>query len=269
MTADVGDAPLRRMSHSAFEDYVKCGEMFRLRRVEQVQQTPNLAAIAGKAFHTATELYDLDGYMPDWGEHFEKALQLEEYESRLPRAQFRTFGRKTKDKPAGEDIPYWREVLGPDLCQRYTQWRDNTDLTTASLLPPDTYARTVGVEYEVTTYIGAVRVKAIVDRIEYDVNGNLGVVDIKTWSRKRASAQLPTYVVLLRKAGLQVTWGAYYEARKGTLTEPVFYTSWDENRLVQLYEQAARMMQAGFYLPRPSDECSYCSVRDHCEFRAV
>lgn len=260
---------LRRMSHSAFQDFVDCGEKFRLKRVEQIPERPNLAAIAGKAFHTATEMYDLNGFMNDWAEHFEEALATEEYESRVPRGEFRVFGRKTKEKPLGEDIDFWRDELGPDLCARYRLWRDNTDMTIATGLPPNERGITVGVEYEVTAYIGAVRVKSIVDRIEYDANGNLGVIDIKTWRRKRASAQLPSYIVMLRKIGMPVTWGAYYEARKGTLTDPVFYTNWDEARLTRLYEQAARAEAAGFYIPRPSDDCGYCSVRDHCEFRAV
>lgn len=267
MTPDVATPTLRRMSHSAFQDFVECGEKFRLKRVVQVPQRPNLAAIAGKTFHTLTELYDLGGHMPDWAEWFELALATEEHETQRPRSEFRAFGQKTKEKPLGENIEYWRDILGPDLCKRYKGWRDNTDLTIARELPPDGHSP--GIEYEVTAYIGAVRVKSIVDRIEYDANGNLGVVDIKTWRRKRASAQLPSYIVVLRKMGIPVTWGAYYEARKGTLTEPVFYTSWDEARLARLYEQAAVADSMGIYIPRPSDDCSFCSVRDHCEFRAV
>lgn len=49
----------RHMSHSQFKTLADCGEAYRLERVYRVPSAPNLAAVAGKAFHSATEYVDL------------------------------------------------------------------------------------------------------------------------------------------------------------------------------------------------------------------
>lgn len=49
----------RHMSHSQFKTLADCGEAYRLERVYRVPVAPNLAAVAGKAVHAATEYLDL------------------------------------------------------------------------------------------------------------------------------------------------------------------------------------------------------------------
>lgn len=267
-------AQRKRWSHSAFEDFVRCGESYRLKRVVGVPEVPNLAGIGGSAFHRWTEQCDLYGI--DFESHAEPTsveqilndlLAEEEEKSELPREQFRTFGRKTKDLPNGQDIPYWRDVLLPEMCEKYIQWRAATPWRIATDLPPDPQGNTTGIEYEVRYKLGRTDIRGFIDRIEYDENGNLGAVDLKTWSRKRTTAQLPGYVVGLQAVGVPAVWGSYYHARKGESDAPRFFTSWNQDRLVRLYDQAAKAEMLGIYLPKPSDDChSFCSVAAHCEF---
>lgn len=265
----------KRWSHSAYEDYASCGEKYRLKRIEKVPQQPGLAAVAGKAFHSWTEDYDREELpahehpsVHEWSDYLEAAIKDEEESTGIERDKFKVSGRPTKDKPNKEDVTHWREVLGPDLCQRYIKWRDNSDWVIAQDLPQDPNGNTTGIEYEVAYRVGQVEEKGFIDRVVYDENGNIGVVDIKTWSRKRVTAQLPGYIVGLQKRGVPASWGSYYEARKGKDTGIQFYLGWDEHRLAGLYEQAAVMEAMGFYLPKPSDECaSFCSVADHCRYR--
>lgn len=271
-------AQRKRWSHSAFEDFVRCGESYRLKRVVQVPEVPNLAGIGGSAFHLWTEEYDkriVVDFMGESGiedipsvEHILNELLAEEEEkSELPREQFRTFGRKTKDLPNGQDIPYWRDVLLPEMCEKYIQWRAATPWRIATDLPPDRNGNTVGIEYEIRYTLNRTEIRGFIDRVEYDENGNLGAVDLKTWSRKRTTAQLPGYVVGLQAVGVPAVWGSYYHARKGESDPPRFFTSWNQDRLVRLYDQAAKAEMLGIYLPKPSDDCaSFCSVAAHCEF---
>jgi hypothetical protein len=264
----------RRWSHSGYQDYAECGWKYKLKRVEKVPQRPYLAGPAGTAFHAWTDVYDrefvagntITPYAADlFHEAFEVALKEEEEKSSVSRDQFTVSGRPTKDKPNGEDIAYWRDVLGPELCRKYVTYRENSDTTIAQDLPQDANGNTVGIEYELSYSIGQVRVKAYVDRVEYDIDGNLIAIDTKTWARKRLTAQLPGYVIGLQKAGIKAVGGAYYEARKGVLS-PVQFFTWTEGTLSYLYEQAAVMEAQGLYLPRVSDDCGWCSVRDHCQF---
>lgn len=263
----------RRWSHSAYEDYASCGEKFRLKRVEKVPDRPGMARTGGTAFHSWSEAYDLaeqqsqkDALLDEWPAFLEAAIAEDEEKHEVSRDTFVISGKATKEKPNKEDIPYWRDVLGPELLAKYVKWVSNNDWVIAQDLPQDTNGNTVGVEYEVTYQVGQVKEKGYLDRVYYDEHGNLGVVDIKTWSRKRVTIQLPGYLVGLQKRGINATWGSYYHARKGTSDKPEFYSSWDEHKLAFAYEQAAVMEAQGFYLPRVSDECSWCSVKDHCRF---
>ncbi|MFD9734374.1 PD-(D/E)XK nuclease family protein [Umezawaea sp. NPDC059074] len=262
----------RRWSHSAYEDYASCGEKYRLKRVEKVPDQPGVARVGGKAFHSWTEPFDLaehqserDALIGQWPDFLEAAIAEEEEKYGVARDKFTTSGRATKEKPNKEDIPYWRDVLGPELIEKYAKWAGSNDWVIAQDLPQDANGNTVGVEYEVTYRVGQVQEKGYLDRVYYDINGNLGVVDIKTWSRKRVTIQLPGYLVALQKRGVNATWGSYYHARQGKADLPVFY-GWDEHKLAFAYEQAAVMEAQGFYLPRVSDDCNWCSVKAHCRF---
>jgi hypothetical protein len=256
-----------RWSYSALQDYTTCGQKYYLRRVAEVGQEISLGAVAGKAFHTATETWDLTGEWPDWAEHLVSAIEVEEFHSGVPLSKWRISGRKTAAAPNKEDPDHWINVLGPGLMEQYETWQYTNNLAIVQDLPPDADGRTTGIEYRLAFRVGTVDMVAYVDRIMRDADGNIGVVDIKTGARKQRTAQLPTYIIGLQKTGIPATWGTLYYARKGEHDKPRFYTAWTEHRLTMLYEQAEAMRKQGFYLPSPSEDCSWCSVRDHCDFK--
>jgi hypothetical protein len=261
----------RRWSHSGYQDYAECGWKYKLKRVDHVPQRPYLAGPAGTAFHAWTDGHDREFMRGEgldetyWPDYFELALTEEEENTGVSREDFTVSGRPTKDKPDKENLAYWRDVLGPELCRKYVVYRENSDNTIAQDLPQDANGNTTGIEYELSYSIGQVKIKAYVDRVEYDIDGNVIAIDTKTWSRKRITAQLPGYVIGLQKAGIPAVGGAYYEARKGALS-PVQFFAWTETTLAYLYEQAATAEAQGLYIPRVSDDCGWCSVRDHCQF---
>ncbi|GLY55353.1 hypothetical protein Lesp01_90080 [Lentzea sp. NBRC 102530] len=242
-----------------------------MRRIVKVPQLPNMAAVAGKAFHSWTEEYDTQELQSqktqltfEWPDFLAVAVEEEEESSGVERDRFTTFGRRTKERPNKEDFAVWRDDIGPDLVEKYVAWAGNHDLTIAQDLPQDANGKTYGVEYELSFRIGQTPELGYADRIFYDVDGNLGVVDIKT-GRKRKTTQLPLYLIALQQKGIPAVWCAYYQARDGKMTEP-WFPDWDEHRMSYLHEQAAAMQALGFYLPNPGDECGWCSVRDHCQF---
>lgn len=270
----MSDKP-RRWSHSALEEYTRCGERFRLKRVQRVPATVYFNAVAGRAFHSWTEDFDRfflnSGEPADetwWPDYLDAAIidQLERNDS-PPREEWKVSGT-AKAKPDKESFEHWRDELGPDLCKKYIEWRGNTDTVIAIDLPPDENGNTTGIEYACRFTIGTTEVVAYIDRLEYDINGNLGVVDIKAGARKQVTLQKPTYRLAAQKqTGLPVSWGALYEARKGKMETPEILTGWTELKLAHSYEQAAAMEAAGFYLPNPTADCSWCPVRQACAFR--
>lgn len=266
----------RRFSFSAFEDYTSCGERFRLKRVVKVPEQPGMAMRGGSAFHEWSEQHDLASMPIDHDPYPEpedpaviltRLVEAEEEETKIPRDQWKISGRKTKDKPNKEDFECWRDTLLPDLCEKYIHWRQETPWSIATDLPRDKNNNTIGVEYELEYYVRNTKLKAYVDRVMVDEHGNYGAVDLKTWSQERASVQLPTYTLGLQKRGVPASWGAYYNARKGTSSEPKILTSWTEDRLAALYDQAAAAESIGIYIPHPSNDCKhFCGVSAHCQF---
>lgn len=232
-----------------------------------------MARIGGSAFHEWSEQYDrsalaLGGDEPEPVDQIFLRLVAEEEEaSQVPRDQWQISGRRTKEKPNKEDFEVWRDTLLPEFCEAYIEWRRNSPWHIATGLPPDKNGNTVGIEYELEFYVRNTKVKGFVDRVEQDENGNIGAIDLKTWSRERTSAQIPTYLVGLQKRGVLATWGAYYHARKGVSGEQKFFTSWNEARLAAMYDSAAKVESLRIYIPKPSDDCkSFCSVAAHCEY---
>lgn len=251
---------LPRMSHSRYEVYATCGERYRLEKIERVPKTPSIYAIAGTAFHEWTDYFD--GTLPidvkmdhvDWwqdrltdlvDESVEKSgFELREWDNPKRSADL--------NKTAFEKF---RDEIGPDMISKYIEWRKQT------------FWNVEAIELELTYQLGDVRGIAKVDRVFYrPEQDDLIAVDTKTWSKKRVTAQLPTYLVALRQNGWGVSGAAYYEARKGTCTEPLSYKYWDENRLAALHQQAAHMISEGWFLPAPGEQCRMCDVRRFCQF---
>lgn len=255
---------LPRMSHSRFTDYVSCGELYRLKRIERVPVTPSIYAIAGIAFHEWTDFYDVS---PPWDTEVpheqwyanriteliaaaeeKSGFALREWDNPRRSADL---NEKTRDD--------FIESIGPDMVAKYITWRANSAWSIADL------NGTPGVEFELALPIGEVETIVKIDRVfERPEEGDLVAIDTKTWSRKRVTAQLPTYLVALRKAGFNVTGGAYYEARKGAATPIQDFTYWDEARLAALHEQAAHGIADRLFIPHPSDACRMCDVRRFC-----
>lgn len=254
------------LSPSRGAKYSKCGEAYRLGYVERVPELPSLALIGGRAFHSwghdveFTRVIREFRTVEPFAVYFEAELAKAEEESWLDRSQFKTSGRKTKDRPNGEDIAYWRDVLGPQMCelflaQDWDGWQVATDL------PPDSTGNTIGLEYhlEIPGWQG------YVDRIDKDANGNLRAVDFKTGQRFYPSTQGEEYQVAGRIAGLPVWYFAYYLARKGTLETKM--STWDVNTFEEYQALQRHGIETGFFPPNPGEHCGWCSYAPHCRFR--
>lgn len=257
---------LPRMSHSRFQMYSECGEKYRLARIEKVPTTPGIYRVAGTAFHEWTDMFDTsppwDTEIPHAEWYVNRMDELIKEEEEKSGFEFAHWDNPAHGKDANQKaLDKFRSELGPDMISKYIEWRANSAWSIADLngVP--------GIEYELFFTIQGVENICKIDRVfEIPETGELVAIDTKTWSRRRVTAQLPTYLVALRRAGFNVTRAGYYHARKGEVGKLESYRYWNESRLAALHVQAAHMIGEQWFLPRPSDDCRLCDVRRHCCF---
>jgi RecB family exonuclease len=178
--------------------------------------------------------------------------------------RWRTGGRKTKDRPNGEDVEWWRQA-GRDMIRTYVAWR----LRTSDTLHIAAVKGAAGVEVEVTTSFGGVPVRGFVDRLFLDTQtGAYLVVDYKTGANPpKAQLQLGQYSVQLEAMiGAPVRWGAYYDARKGELSKPFDLSGYTPERLGYIYGGLDTSIRSNIFLPNMT-QCFSCGMRDACVFQ--
>jgi putative RecB family exonuclease len=268
-------APPRRRSYSQLSTYAECGNQYKLKYVLKAPRKQAVWFPAGTAFHSTCDDIDralmagepLDAEEIDgrWEVNF--SGQLEEVLSKEPDPKkWRTAGRKTKEKPNGEDTDWWAKE-GARMARQYAEFRvRNADRLRLWELPDGSPA----IEVAITVEIGGAPVVQFVDRVfEAVQTGALQVVDLKTGSREPAGTlQLGTYKVGLEAAFNEpVWWGAYYMARDGDLTEPKDLSRWTPELLDRTYRDMDTAERLGIYLPSIGSHCNGCEVRDFCVFQ--
>lgn len=268
-------------SHSQLSNYLQCSWSFRLKRIKRVQERPSTWLVGGKAFHAVSEVFDratwqeddLTGWVADrdqWVNAFDDQLEMfvqeQLDETGVPVEDWRSAGRKTKDKPNGEDLAWWR-TAGRDFTLKYIDWRaaSNDTLRIASV------EGNPAIELQVDMPLGGVPVIGYIDRVFRDpTSGVLEIVDMKSGSRTPDSdLQLGQYSVQAERLfhGEQISWGAYYDARKGVLGEPIDLTRYTPDNLGQMYRNLDRAVEQSLFIPNQSSMCKACSVRDACIFQ--
>lgn len=265
----------RTRSHSQLNDYLHCSWSFRLKRILRIEESPSCWLPGGIAFHAATEGFDValwedeatvraEGDGP-WREEFVRSFerQIEVLTEKQPDvSKWRTAGRKTADKPNGEDLDWWH-TAGQDMVTGYVNWR----LTTSDTWVVATVKGAPGVEVEVRSEFGGVPVVGYVDRL-FRVDGQLVLADLKTGSRIPQPTQLAQYSLQLEKvAGEPITWGVYYDARKQRPTDLIDLSRFTDGKFGVIYDALDRAAEAGIFLPRMDSHCNNCGVRSACVFQ--
>lgn len=113
--------------------------------------------------------------------------------------------------------------------------------------------------------------RGYVDRLMCDLeaeNTNI-VIDLKSGSRTpETPIQLATYSVQLEPLiNAPCTWGAFYDARKGVMHDPIPLEEWTEEKLGYIYGTLDRAIEAGIFLPNITNMCKGCGVRKFCVYQ--
>lgn len=269
---DLTEMPIQHLSHSSVESFIRCGESWRLARIERVPSEPSWALIAGSAIHAVTEHldlldFDIDDNGPSTFMEGVEVMLAEQKERGWDEKDIRTTGRKSKDWPNARDRTYW-EYHGQGHVNRWRNFlRSGMDIAIVNGQPAVEVEFLVELEGEDGE---RVPLKGFVDRILDSPMYGLGLVDLKTGaSLPESDSQLREYVMALHMLdGIEISWSAYYatDEKHAGLTEPVDLRKRSPEQIQRPILMAWKAIKNGIYLPNVGRHCSSCFTRSHCQY---
>jgi putative RecB family exonuclease len=251
-------------SVSQVSDLEKCGWAYYLSRVEKKSKRPAAWLPQGTAFHEAAEKI----------ESAPGPVTLAQATEWFSEAYDREIGRLGTDEPnlwawfpsgpyKGEiDIPR-RYGIGVMQIESYMRYREKH---------PEEKIVTLGdnlaVELAFKVHFGDVEVRGFIDQVVEDGEGAFAR-DLKTGKKPGSDFQLGTYAkALLLQYGLDVLRGDYWMAQSAKPTGKYDLSGWSVERLADRYGEADAKIRAEEFEPNPSREnCMFCDVAKHCEYR--
>ena len=173
----------------------------------------------------------------------------------------RVAGRSTKANPNKEDANWWYEQ-GSVWVDNYIKWRKNNPSWKIWTTPQGVRA----IELELNPVIAGVPVKMFIDRI-FEVDGKLVIVDLKTSARRPTSdLQLGFYKVGVQMMlGVEVNLGNYWMSRESGTGEMIDLSRYTQDTLEYFVDGFDKARKAGIFLPN-LQSCSYCGLKQHCQF---
>lgn len=196
-----------------------------------------------------------------WINHFAAQIAERLEQSEIDPSEWRASGRASKAYPNKEDEGWWNEK-GPELIEAYRDWRESCPWVLWT-----TPAGQPAIELDLRCTFGSVPVRAIIDRVFVTPDGELAVVDLKSGANppQDQGLQLGFYA-----SALEVVFDhrpaicAYWNARKGGLSEPKNIDHLTPAYLGNLLGEFVRARDLGIFLPNPSSFCESCGVRRAC-----
>lgn len=261
-------------SYSALSTYKKCSWEFYLGRILRLPKAGAVWLAGGNAFHAASEKIDLAAWIADgkvntdvemwqgvFDTEFDKELGKEQ--AKTPGIVLKTASKPSKAWPAGEDAAWWRQA-GRKMVADYISWRSSNE----DALVVATVKGGPAVELELKSTLGGVKVRGFLDLLMQDTStGVYLLVDKKSGSRTVVDSYQPgQYSVQVGlEYGIDVTWGAFYNARKGGLGDTLDLTPFTPRTLGADYEQLDRKVRAGEFEPTVQKLCDWCDFKKYCK----
>jgi hypothetical protein len=257
------DRPAYR-SYSQLDQWMTCGEQFRLARRVGIPEKPSVWLPGGSAFHTTSEHIDHDTLLngsikQTWEREF--AAEIDRQIEKAP-DEFKDPSTWRAANKGSEDLTWW-SAAGLKFSQGYADWRSRTNLVVYE------HDGVPLIETELMPILHGVPVKMFPDRIMVDEHGQLIVVDLKTGKSEPSPLQFGVYKVGVEKLlDVTIEWGAFYMARQGKLGNPVPIGHWTEERIGFLFDTFDQQEKAGQYLPNIGTHCKYmCSFKEFCVYQ--
>ncbi|GAA2917059.1 hypothetical protein GCM10020221_11430 [Streptomyces thioluteus] len=268
-------APRSRSHSQLYGSYAKCGEAYRLERVENRVSAPAGWFIQGTTVHSAIELYELSGRTISTAQavaHYHQTWDVEAAEARKIEpdiTKWRTGGYKKAEKDLID-----RRALGEHQVIDYIAYTKDAGAAETIWITPDSRP---AIELEFAVKVGDVPVRGFIDQVLVTPYG-LSIRDIKTGTKKQSSAlQLALYRrALWEMYQVNATWGDYFQCARlgrspkaGSPGEPIDLTLIDQHWLEQQYAAMDAAERHGIYLANPGDHCAACGVAQFCKAKGA
>lgn len=248
------------ISHSALSQYLRCGNQYKLERIDKIPTPPAWYFLGGKAVHLATQWMDERDAYP-YSDNQLSHLWSEAYDLEIDQA-YREWPEDSEWLQAGrrgteQGYTYW-DLRGNMCVKAWHDWRISPD---RSLV-----LDSIEEEIEVTLPSGII-LKGYIDRVFCDPDtAERSVLDIKTATKRPGSPlQLGFYKVgyELKHPGRKVASGAWWMAKDGR----EFVQNISHITLATLDEYARRYyrgVEQEVFIPNLGDACFFCAVKSHC-----
>ena len=248
-------------SASQVNTYVGCGEAYRLKYVEKVDQPPAAWLAQGTAFHETIAAWEESGRSPlynvslAYNDFYNKEIEkMKEKEPDL------TKWLKAPSKKTEIDIAERRE-RGIKQCWDYVAFAASNDFFLKDI---DEYTLGVEVPFEIT--LGGILIKGAIDQILQKPKG-VGVRDLKTGNRESAKLQLGIYKIAIEKIfNWPVVEASFFYAKDSkvvTLTDRDL-ARYTEAYVTDLLSALDRGIKNNVFIPNPGSQCLLCPVKKHC-----
>jgi len=188
-------------------------------------------------------------------------LSIAEEEAKNIGKVWRAGGRATKAYPNKEDGTFWK-AEGPNMVHNYYNWRKQNPQFQIWHTPQGVPA--IELEANISLEDGTI-LKAHIDRVFQDDQGNTIIVDLKTGKPPTSGLQLAVYRLALENTfGFSPKWGAYWMGREGTLTSVFDLDQYPISMVSRWLRDARKIIEAGIFIPNTTAFCNSCGVKDAC-----
>lgn len=194
-----------------------------------------------------------------WSDILDEEVAKSAARTRIDPRNWRTAGRKSKDKPEGENLDWWR-ADGARQLANYRKWLETTDWRVV------TYDGVPAVELPFEVQIAGLTVRGFIDSVWALPSGEVVVVDAKTGSRTPDSmVQMSLYATALEVQGYpRPSLGSYWMTRKGGPTDPESLDRFNLHWWESIVRQFTTAVDNEIFLPNVGSHCISCGVKDSC-----
>lgn len=257
-----------RLSYSGMSDLLKCGEMYRLKRVVKIPEEKVMwHFVAGSTFHSLTEAHDRrlfgDKSMTiDIDDAFEIEIVGRETETGIPRSEWGQYSEGYKE---------YRQKM-PEWVRSYNGWFAASPYSIAVINDRP------AIELPIDAEIGGGRTPGFIDRVweQHNYDNKLVVIDLKTSKKKESSLLQPGVYAkgLYRQYGVEAWRGGWYMARwpsEHTDQSPLV-GPWDLGPYIKvldsMYASAYAILEQKAFLPNEAGGgCFLCDVKPYCRVK--
>ena len=261
-----GGSDRARRSVSQLTSFARCGEAYRLERIEKAPRMPAAWFAQGVAVHSAIEYYerwrcsepdgvDREAIFTRYYSEYDRLID-EERQREPDLAAWLTGGRVR----AEDDIVRRRE-RGADMLYRYILYAEN-----APERPLDLGGGEAAVEVPFEIELGGVAVVGAIDMILVWPDGSLTPRDIKSGSKRPEwYFQLGVYALAIEDLfGVRPEYGDFYMLKDEKPDRPVPLRHYTPEIVGEWFRALDSAVQARAFVPNPGDHCRTCGVKPFC-----